>query len=53
MFPCFAWSQIDTLASFDRQSLCGKILSNEKSFGSSFVINSKLYALDTIVRLDL
>ena len=48
LFSHLASSQIDTLASFGWKSLCGKIISNEKSFSSSFVVNARFYMFDTI-----
>ncbi len=46
--PFFAWSQVDTLLSSSRIPMYAKVISNEKNFSSSFVINSRFYMLDTI-----
>ena len=46
--PFFVYSQNDTLLSFDKPSIRGKIISDEKNFSSSFVINTRFYMLDTI-----
>ena len=46
--PIYIWAQNDTLLSFDKPSMRGKIISDEKNFSSSFVINSRFYMLDTI-----
>ncbi len=46
--PIYIWAQNDTLLSFDNPSMRGKIISNEKNFSSSFVINTRFYMLDTI-----
>ena len=46
--PICVWSQIDTLLSSGRIPMYAKVISNEKSFGSSFVVNSRFYMLDTI-----
>ncbi len=39
--PIYIWAQNDTLLSFDNPSMRGKIISNEKNFSSSFVINTR------------
>ena len=48
VIPICVRSQVDTLLSSGRIPMYAKVISDEKSFGSSFVINTRFYMLDTI-----